>query len=58
MKVDMSPKAIKARLYELNDLWELSVRLMNNKKVGGVCSEKSEQEKSGKIRRVDRRPIK
>ena len=33
MKIDMSPKAVKARLNELNELWELSVKLMNNKKV-------------------------
>jgi len=36
VKVDMSPKAVKARLLELNDLWELSVRLMNNKKVQNI----------------------
>ena len=33
MKVDMSPKAIKERLQTLDELWLLSVKLMNSKKV-------------------------
>jgi hypothetical protein len=33
MKVDMSPKAVKARLQTLDELWLLSVKLMNSKKV-------------------------
>lgn len=33
MKVDMSPKAVKARLKTLDELWLLSVKLMNSKKV-------------------------
>ena len=33
MKVDMSPKAVKARMQEMDELWELSVRLMNSRKV-------------------------
>lgn len=28
MKVDMSPQAVTARLKQLNELWELSVKLM------------------------------
>lgn len=33
MKVDMSPKAVKARLETMDELWLLSVKLMNSKKV-------------------------
>ena len=32
MKVDMSPKAVKARMLEMDELWELSVKLMNSRK--------------------------
>jgi hypothetical protein len=33
MKVDMSPKAVTERLKLMDDLWLLSVKLMNSKKV-------------------------
>jgi hypothetical protein len=33
MKVDMSPKAIKERLKTMDELWLLSVKLMNSKKI-------------------------
>ncbi len=33
MKVDMSPKAISERLKILDELWLLSVKLMNSRKV-------------------------
>lgn len=33
MKVDMSPKAVKERLKIMGELWLLSVKLMNSKKV-------------------------
>lgn len=33
MKVDMSPKAVTERLRTLNELWVLSIKLMNAKKV-------------------------
>ena len=33
MKVDMSPKAVRERLQTMNELWLLSVKLMNSKKV-------------------------
>jgi hypothetical protein len=33
MKVDMSPKAVSERLKTLNELWLLSVKLMNSKKI-------------------------
>jgi hypothetical protein len=49
MKVDMSPKAVKARLQEMDELWELSVKLMNNRKVLGdltLDSESSETERA------------
>jgi len=33
MKVDMSPKAVKERLKTVDELWLLSVKLMNSKKL-------------------------
>ncbi len=33
MKIDMSPQAVTERLRMLNELWLLSVKLMNSKKV-------------------------
>ncbi len=33
MKVDMSPKAVTARLKTLDELWILSVKLMNSKRI-------------------------
>jgi hypothetical protein len=33
MKVDMSPKAVTERLKTMDELWLLSVKLMNSKKV-------------------------
>ena len=33
MKVDMSPEAVTARLRMMDELWVLSVKLMNSKKV-------------------------
>ncbi len=33
MKIDMSPKAVTERLKTLDELWLLSVKLMNSKKV-------------------------
>jgi hypothetical protein len=33
MKVDMSPKAVAERLKIVDELWLLSVKLMNSKKV-------------------------
>lgn len=36
MKVDMSPKAVKERLKTMDDLWLLSVKLMNSKKVNSA----------------------
>jgi hypothetical protein len=33
MKVDMSPEAVTARLKTLDELWLLSVKLMNSKKI-------------------------
>ncbi len=42
MKVDMSPKAITERLKTLDDLWLLSVKLMNSKKVKSAKDDKNE----------------
>ena len=33
MKVDMSPEAVTQRLKLMDELWLLSVKLMNNKKI-------------------------
>jgi hypothetical protein len=33
MKIDMSPKAVKDRLKTVDELWLLSVKLMNSKKI-------------------------
>ncbi len=33
MKVDMSPEAVRARLRTMGDLWLLSVKLMNSKRI-------------------------
>ncbi|MDQ3711114.1 MAG: hypothetical protein M3388_02710 [Acidobacteriota bacterium] len=42
MKVDMSPKAVAERLKMLDDLWLLSVKLMNSKKVKSAKDDKNE----------------
>jgi hypothetical protein len=42
MKVDMSPKAVTERLKMLDDLWLLSVKLMNSKKVKSAKDDKNE----------------
>ncbi len=42
MKVDMSPEAVTARLRELNELWLLSVKLMNSKKLKTAKNEENE----------------
>jgi hypothetical protein len=43
MKVDMSPKAVTERLKMLGDLWLLSVKLMNSKKIKSAKDDKNEQ---------------
>jgi len=43
MKVDMSPKAVTERLKMMDELWLLSVKLMNSKK---VKSAKNDRDKS------------
>jgi hypothetical protein len=42
MKVDMSPKAVTERLKMLDDLWLLSVKLMNSKKIKSAKDDKNE----------------
>ena len=42
MKVNMSPKAVTERLKTLDDLWLLSVKLMNSKKVKFAKDDKNE----------------
>ena len=43
MKVDMSPKAVTERLKILDELWLLSVKLMNSKKVKSAKDGKNEE---------------
>lgn len=45
MKVDMSPKAVTERLKTLNELWLLSVKLMNSKKRNRQKKEKRREKK-------------
>lgn len=42
MKVDMSPKAVTERLKTLDELWLLSVKLMNSKKIKAEKDTKNE----------------
>jgi hypothetical protein len=42
MKVDMSPKAVTERLKTLDELWLLSVKLMNSKKVKSAKEKENE----------------
>jgi hypothetical protein len=42
MKVDMSPKAVTERLKTMDELWLLSVKLMNSKKVRSKKETKDE----------------
>jgi len=42
MKIDMSPEAVRARLRTMDDLWLLSVKLMNSKKADRADREDSE----------------
>lgn len=42
MKVDMSPKAVTERLKMMNELWLLSVKLMNSKKIKTAKEKKNE----------------
>jgi hypothetical protein len=42
MKVDMSPKAVTERLKLLDELWLLSVKLMNSKKIKSQKDNKNE----------------
>lgn len=42
MNVDMSPKAVKERLKTVDELWLLSIKLMNSKKVKTAKDNKNE----------------
>jgi hypothetical protein len=42
MKVDMSPEAVTARLKTLDELWLLSVKLMNSRKLAPEKDNKNE----------------
>jgi len=42
MKVDMSPQAVTERLKTVDELWLLSVKLMNSKKIKTAKNEKNE----------------
>ena len=48
MKVDMSPRAVTERLKTVDELWLLTVKLMNSKKV--KSAKEKENELSGNAR--------
>ena len=58
MKVDMSPKAVKARMQEMDELWELSVKLMNSRKVQKESAADLESKKAelleSELEKIDR----
>jgi len=54
MKVDMSPKAVKERLKTMDELWLLSVKLMNSKKVKSAKDSKDELPDNARDSRVAR----
>ena len=52
MKVDMSPKAVTERLKLMNELWLLSVKLMNNKRIrSSKYNELSDNTSDSRIKR-------
>ncbi len=56
MKVDMSPEAVTARLRELDELWLLSVKLMNSKKIKSATEiELSDKERDARSHRKELR---
>ena len=54
MKVDMSPKAVSERLKTLDELWLLSVKLMNSKKLKSAKDNKNELPDNARDSRVAR----
>ncbi len=54
MKVDMSPKAVKERLKTVDELWLLSVKLMNSKKVKTAQDKKDELPNNARDSRLKR----
>ncbi len=54
MKVDMSPKAVKERLKTVDELWLLSVKLMNSKKVKTAKDKEDELSDNARDPRVKR----
>ncbi len=51
MKVDMSPKAVKARLKMVSQLWRLSIALGKAKKETDETNDKLEKEEVKKVKR-------
>jgi hypothetical protein len=49
MKVDMSPKAVKERLKIMDELWLLSVKLMNSKKIKSAADTLTAEEKKNEL---------
>lgn len=50
----MSPKAVKERLETMNELWLLSVKLMNSKKIKSAKNEKNELSDHARDSRFER----
>lgn len=44
MEVDMSPEAVTQRLRLMDELWELSIKLMNSKRVESPINKGDERE--------------
>jgi hypothetical protein len=55
MKVDMSPKAVKERLKTMDELWLLSVKLINSKKVQAEKNYKNELSENSRDLRFARK---
>ena len=55
MKVDMSPQAVKERLKTVDELWLLSVKLMNSKKVKTAKEKQNELPDHARDSRVERK---
>ena len=54
MKVDMSPKAVRERLKTVDELWLLSVKLMNAKKIKTAKETKNELSRDARDSRFAR----
>jgi hypothetical protein len=54
MKVDMSPKAVTERLKTVDELWLLTVKLMNSKKIKSAKEKENELSDNARDSRLAR----